>query len=88
MNTRGWMIGVAALVLLGFGAAHARAEDDPLTAALRPVVEGHLAAYDREDVDATMSFVDSKSRTSNRPRLRCPASSSSSTSRRRWSTSS
>jgi hypothetical protein len=55
------MIGVAALVLLGFSATHARAEDDPLTAALRPVVAGNLAAYSREDVDATMSFVDSKS---------------------------
>jgi hypothetical protein len=55
------MIGVAALVLLGFSASHALAADDPLTAALRPVVAGHLAAYDREDVDATMSFVDSKS---------------------------
>jgi hypothetical protein len=61
MNTRGWMIGFAALVLLGFGASRALAADDPLTAALRPVLAGHLAAYDREDAAATMSFVDSKS---------------------------
>jgi hypothetical protein len=55
------MIGVAALVLLGSSASRALAEDDPLTAALRPVVVGHFAAYDREDVDATMGFVDSQS---------------------------
>jgi ketosteroid isomerase-like protein len=61
MNTRGWMIGFAALVLLGFGASRTLAEDDPLAEALRRVIAGHLAAYDREDVAATMSFVDSKS---------------------------
>jgi hypothetical protein len=48
---------VAALVLC----APARADDAELAATLRQVVAGNLAAYDREDVDATMSFVHTKS---------------------------
>jgi hypothetical protein len=42
-------------------AATALADDAELAEALRQVVTGNLAAYDREDVDATMSFVHTKS---------------------------
>jgi hypothetical protein len=60
MNPRGWTIGIAVLPLI-FGASSAFAADAELSAALRPVVEGHLAAYNREDVAATIGFVDSRS---------------------------
>jgi hypothetical protein len=49
------------LVLLAFGAPAARATEDPLAGSLRQVVVGNLAAFNRKDVDATMSFVDTRS---------------------------
>lgn len=61
MNARAWTTCVAILALLGFGAPPARADDAPLAAALRQVVEGNFAAYDRQDVDGTMRFIDTKS---------------------------
>lgn len=61
MNIRAWTACCAALALLGLGGRSALADDAPLAAALRQVVAGNFAAYDREDVAGTMSFIDSKS---------------------------
>lgn len=61
MSLRGWTLCVASLLLAVFGASSALADDDPLADALRQVVAGNIAAYNREDVDATMSFIDTAS---------------------------
>lgn len=61
MNARALAACVALLAFSALGAPTARAADDPLTAALRKVVEGNIAAFNKEDVDASMSFVDTKS---------------------------
>lgn len=52
---------MAALALVAGGATAAHAEDDALETTLRGVLETHLAAYDREDVAATLATVDSRS---------------------------
>ncbi len=53
---------VAALLLLSVaGSANAAGHDDGLAPVLRQVVEGNLAAYNREDPMAAMEFIHSKS---------------------------
>ena len=54
MRLRVWAASMAALAVC---APPALADDAELAEALRQVVLGNLAAYDREDADATMSFV-------------------------------
>jgi hypothetical protein len=49
------------LVLLSLGAPAARAAEDALAGSLRQVVVENLAAFNRKDVDAAMSFVDTRS---------------------------
>ena len=61
MNARAWATSVALLGLSVFGPSAARADDDALTAALRQVVAGNIAAFNKEDADATMSYVDTDS---------------------------
>jgi hypothetical protein len=61
MNAHTWASRVAALVLLSLGAPAARAAEDPLAGSLRQVVVENLAAFNRKDVGATMSFVDTRS---------------------------
>lgn len=61
MTARGFRLVVAGLALVAASATAARAEDDALEATLRGVVETHLAAYDREDVAATLATIDSRS---------------------------
>jgi len=61
MNARTWASCFALLALPVLGAPAARAAEDPLAGALREVVVGNLAAFNRKDVDATMSFVDTRS---------------------------
>lgn len=63
MRLRDWTAGaaVAALLLSGPVAAFAEADDDGLADALRASVAGQVAAYDKKDVAAAMSFVDTKS---------------------------
>ena len=61
MNARAWATCVALLGLPAFGPSAARADDDALTTALRQVVAGNIAAFNKEDVDATMSYVDTRS---------------------------
>ena len=61
MNARTWASCVAVLVPLSLGAPAARAAEDPLAGSLRQVVVENLAAFNRKDVGATMSFVDTRS---------------------------
>lgn len=61
MTARGWSIGMAALAALLAAGAAARAGDPALADALRAVVEANLAAYDREDVEATLATIHSQS---------------------------
>ena len=61
MSLRAWTLCGASAALLCFAGLPARADDAALATALRKVVEGNIAAYDREDTDATMSFVDTAS---------------------------
>ncbi len=63
MSARRWAAGVmAAAIVCSCGRFAAADEDDgELKAALRAVVAGNVAAYDREDVDGTMSFIHTKS---------------------------
>jgi hypothetical protein len=63
MNIRAWTSAVAALGLawLACGAMPARADDEALAAALRKVVEGNFAAYNKEDLAASMALIDTKS---------------------------
>ena len=61
MNARAWATLVALLALSAFGSWAARADDDALTTALKQVVVGNTAAFNKEDVDATMSYVDTQS---------------------------
>ena len=61
MNARVWATLVAFLWLPVFGPSAARADDDALTAALRQVIAGNIAAFNKEDADATMSYVDTDS---------------------------
>ncbi len=61
MSARGWNISLLVAATLWAGGGPARADDDALAAALRGVVEGNLDAYDREDVDATLATIHSRS---------------------------
>jgi hypothetical protein len=61
MNARTWASCVGVLVLLSLGAPAARAAEDALAGSLRQVVVENLAAFNRKDVDAAMSFVDTRS---------------------------
>jgi len=61
MSLRRWTLCAVGAALLGFGALPARADDTQLADALRAVVAGNIAAYNRDDVDATMSFIDTAS---------------------------
>jgi len=61
MNARAWATLVALLGLSVFVASAHADDDDPLTSALKQVVTGNLSAFNKEDVDATMSFVDTQS---------------------------
>lgn len=58
-KTRAWITCAALLSCLA--AQPAVAEDDPLATALRGAVAGNIAAYDKEEVDAAMAFVHTKS---------------------------
>src|SRR5262245_36269749 len=49
------------VTLLGAGAACADDKDAPLAATLRKVIEESYTAYNRKNVDDSMSFIDSKS---------------------------
>lgn len=61
MRFRDWTAGAAAALLLcGAGTAFA-ADDDGLADALKASIAGQVAAYEKKDVAAAMSFVDSKS---------------------------
>lgn len=62
MTTRGWIPFVAFVIALapGISARPAQA-DDALAETLREVVANHLDAYDREDVEATLMTIDSRS---------------------------
>ena len=63
MSFRDWTAGaaVAALLLCGPSGASAGQDDDGLAEALRAVVAGQVAAYDKKDAAAAMSFVDTRS---------------------------
>jgi hypothetical protein len=59
MKQIGCVIGI--LVLSLFAAAASAGEGNGLAAALRGVVENNLAAFNREDVTATLQTIDTKS---------------------------
>jgi len=63
MNARTWLIGAATLALLCCHAPPALAfgSDGPLIKALRDLVAGNITAYDKKDLNAAMSYVDTKS---------------------------
>jgi hypothetical protein len=61
MKIGAWKNCVALLALIGVGSSPALAEDAELVAALRQVVVDNVAAYDREDVAATMGTIATKS---------------------------
>jgi len=63
MNARTWTTGLAALALLCCHAPPALAfgSDGPLIKALRDLVAGNITAYDKKDLNATMSTIDTKS---------------------------
>ena len=60
MNFSAWTTRVALVALLGFGASPAMAAD-PLAETLRKVVDDNAAAFNKEDLAATMSSVATKS---------------------------
>ena len=63
MNARAWMTGIATLALLCGNAlpVFAFGADGPLIKALRDLVAGNITAYDKEDLNAAMASVDTKS---------------------------
>ena len=63
MRLRDWTVAAAgaALLLYGSGSAAAEQADDSLADALRAPIAGQIAAYDKKDVAAAMSFVDTRS---------------------------
>jgi hypothetical protein len=62
MNARAFATGAAIFALSLFGTvAHAQQQEDPLAAELRKVVDGNVAAFNSEDLNASMAFVDSRS---------------------------
>jgi ketosteroid isomerase-like protein len=52
---------IMSILLFSMVAASASAADDDLTAVLRQIVEDSLAAYNREDVPATLRYIHTKS---------------------------
>lgn len=61
MNARAFATGATILALSLFGTvAHAQ-QADPLATELRKVIDGNVAAFNGEDVNAAMAFVDSRS---------------------------
>lgn len=63
MRLRDWTAGAAvvALLLSASATAFADKDDDSLADALRGAVTGQVAAYDKKDLTAAMSFVDTAS---------------------------
>jgi hypothetical protein len=63
MNARTWITGGVTLALLccHAPAASAFGTDGPLIKALRDLVAGNITAYDKKDLNATMSSIDTKS---------------------------
>lgn len=63
MRLRDWTAGAAVVALLLSGSTQALADkdDDGLADALRAAVAGQVGAYDKKDVAAAMSFVDTRS---------------------------
>lgn len=61
MKIGAWTGCVALLALIGVGSSPALADDAALAAALEQVVVDNAAAYDREDVAATMGTIATKS---------------------------
>ena len=58
MKTRRWAVSIAALALLGFGAAPATAQ---LAPALQYVMDNNLASFNRKDLAGTMQTIHTKS---------------------------